>query len=326
MDRRTAVVTASVFLAANGPSCAWTESGPAAAGAPVRAIRVEEQSVAAGDRSDARVNRPYFDAEGRLRWADAPVDSPAVCPPGAQAQRRTLMLTPRVDRVRCVVEGRAKASTSLVGIDEDGKVAWSRALGFPSGRFTIDEEVIGASPDGVVLSNLTVIAPATGRTILPGPTHEVGAERRPVPDHDLTGAALYLPDRRGFLWFSADVTLLSRKGGLFAIDAATGRKELVLPVSATLTGGYWRVEEMARAPEGPYVLLAEQFAVRGPGGVALEVFDPERREVVFRERFGEGGFCEDPRVVTGPGDSSGFSYLDATAGKRVLVRYRLGRP
>jgi hypothetical protein len=233
------------------------------------------------------------------------------------------MLAPRVDRVQCGGVPGAKASAILLGIDGAGNTSWRRELGFVSGRFTIDEQVLGASHDGLVLSNLAVIAPDSGRTLRPAPFHLVDREPRPVPDHHLAGAALYLADRDAFLCFSANVTLLEREGGLFRIDAATGRQDLLLPVSATLAGGYWRVEEMTRAPDRRHVLLAERFAVRGPGAVGVVVFDPERREVVFEERFGEGTFCEDPQVVSGPAGLFGLAYLDTNAGKRVLVRYRL---
>ena len=143
-----------------------------------------------------------------------------------------------------------------------------------------------------------------------------------MPDHDLTGAALYLPERRTFLWFSAEVTLLERKGGLHAIDAA-GRNDLVLPVSATLGGGYWSIEAMALAADGRHVLLAERFAFRGPGGVTLAVLDLDRRAIVYQDRFSEDHFCADPQVVLGPRNDFGFAYLDATAARRVLVHYRL---
>jgi hypothetical protein len=234
------------------------------------------------------------------------------------------MLNPRVDRARCAAGSGARPTALLLGIDEAGKVSWRRPLGFASGQFTLDEEVIGASPDGVVLGDLAVIAPGSGLPLREPPTHLV--EGRPVPDHDLTGAALFLPERGAFLWFSADVTLLERKGGLFLVDAASGRRDLVLPVAASFTGGFWRVEEMTRAPDGRHVLLAERFAARGPGGVAIAVFDPERRELAYRERFEPGGFCEDAQVVSAPGGLFGLAYLDATAGKRVLVRYQMREP
>jgi len=286
-------------------------------------VKTGQQRLNATDRS-GRVNQPYFDAQGELRWADSPLDGAPACPAGTPGTERvTLMLDPRVDRIRCAGGEGAKAPSILLGVDGAGKVSWQRVLGFASGRYTIDEQVLGASRDGVVLGNLAVVAPDSGQTLRPAPTHPVGQEQRPVPAHDLTGAALYLPNRKAFLWFSADVTLLERKGGLFLIDAATGGKELVLPVSATLTGGYWRVEHMARAPDGRHVFLGERFAIRGPGGVAVVVYDPERLEIAYQERFGEGSFCEHPQVVSGPGGLFGLAYLDATAGQRVLVRYQL---
>jgi len=323
MSGRTVPCFPTWFFLMFGCSSSQPSTSAAPAAARVTVLKNGVQRLGAADGSP-RVNRPYFDAQGGLRWDDSPLDATPACPPGTPpAQRERLMLSPAVDRLRCAGGKGAKASVLLLGIDGAGKAMWQRPLGFVSGRFTIDERVLGASRDGLVLSNLAVIAPDSGQTLRPAPTHLVDREPRPVPDHDLTGAALYLPDLKAFLWFSADVTLLERKGGLFLIDVASGHKDLVLPVSATLAGGYWRVEEMAREPGARHVLLAQRFAIRGPGGVAIVLFDAERREVAYEERFGEGSSCEDPQVVLGPGGLFGLAYLDATAGERVLVRYEL---
>lgn len=185
---------------------------------------------------------------------------------------------------------------------------------------------MGSGPQGIVLNNLTVLSPRTGETVSPPPAHPVGTERRPVPDHDLAQAAIYLPGlpaRRAFLLFEADVTLVRREGGLFLLDPATGRKELLREVSTTLLGGYWRVEDMVPSEDGRLLFLAQKLAVRGPGGVSFAVFDLRERRLVFEERFGEDHFCRDPKVVLGPQGSVGFSYLDETTARRHLIHYRV---
>jgi hypothetical protein len=284
-------------------------------------VRRQELNASA---DTGRVDRPYFDARGELRWDDTPMPAVSACGGVAsQTARTTLMLEPRVDRIQCARSGTTKATSFLLGLDPAGQEVWRHALGFRSGEFSIEEVVLGASREGIVLSDLAVLSPATGTMIAP-PTHPVGAERRPVPDFDLTGAAVYLPERRGFLWFSADVTLLERKGGLFFIDAASGRRELVRPVSTTLTGAHWRVEEIALTTDGRYAVLAEKLAFRGPGGVALVVFDIAQRQVVAEQKLGDGHFCHSPKVVTAAQNTIGFAYVDATAAKTVLLHDRLG--
>jgi hypothetical protein len=110
----------------------------------------------------------------------------------------------------------------LAGIDADGGIAWRRPLGFISGSFVLQEVVLGASPEGIVLSNLGVIAPQTGEALFAAPTHPVGSEQRPVPDVSLTGSALFVPGGQLFLHFEADVTLLHRRGGLWLLEPRPG--------------------------------------------------------------------------------------------------------
>jgi hypothetical protein len=297
-----------------------------ARGAPVIVKIREEQIAATVDNTVSQISPPYFDAGGQLRWEKLLPAASSSCANGiTEVERITLMLSPRVDRARCPRDGNLRSTKEfLVGVNEQGKTIWQRQLGFISGTFTVEETVIGASPDGIVLNNLTVIAPSSGDIVTQAPTHRVGREQRPMPDYDLTGSALYLADRQGLLWFSADVTLIERKGGLYLIDAATGQKDLLAPVSTTLLGGYWRIEQMATAQQDDrHIFLAQRFAIRGPGGVSLAVFDLEQRKIVYEDRFGEGHFCSEPQIVSGSGNSFGFAYIDKTIGKRILIHYRL---
>jgi hypothetical protein len=296
------------------PCCAGTSPPPAVA-------KLGEQRLAwSAAGPGPRVDRPYFDGRGRLLLDDA-VGGPAACPAGSTEVRRiTRLLAPRVDEVGCSTGG-----SWLIGIDAEGKAAWRRALGFRSGVHTLDEVVLGAGPDGIVLSNLTVVAPRTGETLVPAPVGPVGPERRPVPDYDLAQSALYLPHRRAFVLFEADVTLVRRKGGLYLLHPAQGKKDLLLGVSTTPLGGYWRVEEMGLSADRRHLLLAQKLAVRGPGGVAFAVIDLATGRRVFEERFGEGHFCRDPQLVVGSGGQVGFAFLDETEGKRILVHYRVSR-
>lgn len=301
---------------------------PGSGDAPGVAVKVRERRVPEEKGVAIRINRPFFDANGRLAFNASPVPGPgqSFCAEGTTFSRRvTHLLSPRVDEVECTAAGGRRAM--LLGIDGAGRTVWRRPLGFRSGEFNFDEIVAGASREGIVLNNLTVLSPATGEVLFHPPTHPVGAEKRPVPDHDLAEATAYLPDRRAFATFQAEVSLFERSGGVDLLDPGTGRREPLLPVVTTLLGGYWRVEAMALDSSRRYLLLGNRFSFRGPGGVSLVVFDLAARRKVYEERFiedhygGELAFCVDA------GGNVGFSFLDETEARRVLVHYRIaGRP
>ncbi|MEO6195811.1 MAG: hypothetical protein ABIS20_22555 [Thermoanaerobaculia bacterium] len=274
-----------------------------------------------------RVDQPYFDPVGRLRWAGA-VTPPAPsrdCGGGVEYERLTRMLAPRVDEVRCRQEvpgGSPRLDKFLVGVDAAGKTVWSRRLGFKSGEYTFDESVIGASIEGLVLSDLGVLSPRTGQVLFPPPAHPVPGAPRSAPDYDFASRALFVAADRTFLVFDAEVTLTRRTGGLYRLETATGRRELLLPVAATLLGGSWRIEDIAASPDPQRILLAQRKEARGPGGVSFAVFDLASRRVIFEETFHADHFCKDPRVLVGSEGKIGFAFRDETAGQAVLVSYR----
>lgn len=304
----------------------------------LKVMKVEEARVAFPEASNQspilRMDRPYFDADSRLRWDDAVFHGlPGGCDPArlqagatgpAVPVQRNRLRSPRVNERRCPrVAGRAPEAT-LVGIDGTGAVSWQRSLAFPSGTHALDQRLIGASPEGLVLSSLEVWSPFTGETVVPARTHPVGPDARPVPDHQFESAALYDPRRRRVLVFDAEVTLLRHTGGLHRFDPATGSMDLLEEVSMGWLGAYDRVEAMVLSPDGNYLFLARQRSFRGPGFVSLEVFDMEARRAVFEARHGEGHSCSDPQVVSGPSGHIGFAYRDASTGHHVLVHYRMG--
>lgn len=290
-------------------------------------MKVREQKLAV-TLSSARSGQPAFDVAGRLRWEDSPASHPdnGVCPAGATVEKRAIHLAvPRVEEVRCVRPG-ARPEAALVGFDAAGRSVWRRTLGFRSGTYTFDELVVGASREGIVLNNLTVLAPATGAVVLPPTTHPVEAKGRPVPDHDFTQAAIYLPHRRAVLVFEADVTLLRRSGGIFLLDPKTGSSELLIPVKTTPLGGYWKTEAMALDLSGRYLLLAQRLAIRGPGGAAFAVLDLPKRQIVFEETFADDHSSRDLGLAIGDRGDVAFAFLDETSSQRVLVHYRLSSP
>ena len=278
-----------------------------------------------------RVDRPCFDADGRLRWDDTVVHvqptggcdtvPPQRGPGGTLLRpRRNRLQSPRVDERRCPRAGGPATDGTLVGIDVMGAATWQRPLTFASDAHAVEQWLIGASPDGLVLSSLEVWSPATGETLVPARTQPVGAESRPVPTHRFQAAAVYDPRRRQVYVFDADVTLLRRAGGLQRFDPASGSLEMLQEVSGGWAGTYDRVEAMA--VDGRHLFLARQRSTRGASFVSLAVFDLEARRVVFEARHGEGHFCSDPQVVVGPA-GIGFAYRDQSDAAHVLVHYRM---
>jgi len=313
---------------------------PAAAAPPLSVRERSEQIFAFPDPADApsapRVDRPYFDAAGRLRWADVPIHARATgacdtAPPQRNANgyplhpRRTRLLSPRVDERSCSREG-APAQISLLGLDDAGAVRWERDTAFASGAHRIGQWPIGASPEGLVLGSLEVWSPQTGETILPAATRAIPSESRAAPRYTFTGAALYHPIRRTLFVFDAEVALTSSRGGVFEIDPATGAKTLRHPVATTWLRGFDRVEEMVLSADGRLLCLAQRVAWRGPTDVSLAILDLASERLLFLERFCDdsGDTCAEPHVVVGPGGAIGFSYADLNRREHHLLRYAIG--
>ena len=126
--------------------------------------------------------------------------------------------------------------------------------------------------------------------------------------------------------FRADVTLLRREGGIYRIGLDTGRKELWLPVSATLLGTYDRVESMVASDDGRLAVLGLCHDVRGPASVGVAVYDLATRKRLFAGRFcGGRASCSAPQVVAGADGHFAFAYRDDSAREHVLTHYRMPR-
>ena len=288
-----------------------------------------------GEPAAPRVNWPFFDQTGQLRWANALVHTEATgaCdtqPPQQNTNgypihpRQTKLLTPRVDERLCSREG-TPTEIALIGIDSDGKKSWERQTAFPSGTYRIDQRLIGASTDGLVLSSLEVWSPKTGETLMPAATRAIAADSRAVPLHTYTGAAFYHPVRNTLYVFEANVTLTARQGGLYEINPSKRTKTLVQRVVATLLGGFDRIEAIARTPDGRYLALAQRLEWRGPTDVSFAIFDLSTNRLVFHERFCDRSkdTCADPHVVIGTKGAIGFSYANMNRREHQLLLYEL---
>jgi len=326
-QERLAMPTYKPYSVARGLALALVLAAlPGRGETPRSVVKIREHRLEIAQGEAIRIDRPYFDAAGRLGWSGSPASRPGeeLCAGGiAPSKRLTHLYSPRVDEIACAAAAGSKIQAMLMGLDAAGKTVWRRALGFRSGEFTFDEIVVGAAREGIVLNNLTVLAPGTGKVLFSPPTHPVGQEVRPVPDHEVAEATIYLPDRRVFATFDAEVTLLERSGGVYLLDPETGKRDLVLPVSTTLLGGHWRVEVMALDASRRYLLLGHRFAFRGPGGVSFVVFDLAKHRVAYEERFIENHYGSGLAFAVDGRGNVGFTFHDQTAGHRLLVHYRV---
>lgn len=288
-----------------------------------------------GEEVAPRVNRPFFDSAGQLRWADylVHVEATGSCdtqPPQQNTNgypiypRQTKLLAPRVDERLCSREG-TPTEIALIGFAGDGKKLWERQTVFRSGTHQIDQRLIGASADGLVLRSLEVWSPRTGETIIPAATRAIPAESRAVPLYAYTGAALHHPGRRTVYVFEANVTLTTRQGGLYEINPSNGTKTLVHPVVTTLLRGFDLIEAMAVATDGRYLALAQRLSYRGPTDVSFAILDLSTNRLVFHEPFCQRTqeTCAEPQVVVGPKGTLGFSYANMNRRERQLLLYEL---
>jgi hypothetical protein len=295
-------------------------------------VKVLEKQFPLVDGWQTQINRLYFDNQNKLYWNSASIKtlSTPCLTKANEYQRKTLILNPRVDQVHCAsVDNKTGDTSFLVRLDSAGQAIWQRDLIFNSGEFKIKEYVRGATLQGIVLNNLTVLSPLSGEILIPS---KLKSEKqsplvRPIPLHSVSRASAYIPERKGFISYTADVTLVKKTGGLYFIDEFSGKKELWLPVVITYRAA-WNVLEMAPIPGGRYLLLAHKLDLRGSNRVSMAVFDLDTRKIVYEERFGENECCDSPQLIVGEDGNFGFAFIYRTTkeSKRVLIHYRLPKP
>jgi hypothetical protein len=270
---------------------------------------------------DNRVSIPYFDQKNKLHWNDEVVTQAGDCSvdwfPGItlmspHCRRTTIMLNPRVDECQCFgkieASGVGGGAVAYVGIDESSSESWRRQSSLSRQRPEL--YLSGATPDGLVFHNFEVWSPLSGKTIKPG----WGSFSRPY-------RTTYLPARKAYLNFKADVSLWSAKGGLY-LHAGDRKGELVLPVDKGLLG-YFLITSMVPVPGTSLILLGEEYITRGPGSVRFELFDLDERRVLFSEEFSKGHTVSDVRVMAGTDGHVAFSFLDENDGQYHVVHYRI---
>jgi hypothetical protein len=296
--------------------------------------KVREELIPITD-SASSVNRPYFDGDDSLRWDGALVyganDSECEPLPNALStsvviMRKVRLRLPYVEEVKCRnPDGSSRPEILLAGFSSNGQMKWQRRLSFKSGSHQLDQWLIGASAEGLVLSSLEVWSPETGETIVPAITHIVGtgAEARPVPDYNFTYAALYDSTRKVFYVFEANVSLSKHDGGVYRLNPRTKEKDLLYGVVAMALGVYDHVEAMERSLNGKYLLLAHRQTARGPNSVSFLIFDIEQRAPVYQSRFGEGEFCSSSQIVVGTNGNVGFAYRNNSRKQYYMIHFQI---
>lgn len=311
LPRAVALTLAVLFGSGAVAGCAQT---------PARCPRPAERTVPVAGGAAAGGVFPVFDRQGQLGLAPpAPATAVSCGAAGAPVRRTTWVREPRVEEIQC--SGEAGGERFLVGFGPAGEERWRRRLSFASGAHRIAEWVTGAGAGALVLSDLAVLSPASGEVLFPAPAHPIRGEERAVPTYALQGRALYLSEG-AFLIFDAEVTLAKHRGGLYRLDPRSGRRDLLLPVTAPLLGGAWQVEDMALDPDRRHLYLAQRLARRGPGAVSFTVFDLAERRVLCLDVAAEGRWVREPKLVLGDDGSVGLSFLDEGARTAELRVYR----
>lgn len=294
---------AACGVAAEPPAAPWTES---------RRLEVARPS----GQADFLLS---FES-GRFTWEARP---PLFrCLDGsAPTVAKTWRVGPQVEELRCAPEGGGLHLAGGAGKAENEPL-WRVPLELSSGPYRFTRRVVGDSRSGIVLSDLEVIMPATGKILVLGPRDEIASEGRSVPRYNVVGATLFAAD--AFYRFEAESTVLGTEGGLFRLRLPPGPvREDLLPVDAGLFGRYWRAEDFEIDPSGRFLAIAEQWSARGPAAVRFTVLDLQKRRIVSQAEFGKGEYCQEPRLELGPGGELGFTYWNVSRGQQLVVEHQL---
>lgn len=274
-----------------------------------------------------RVNLPFFDAEYNLQWNDqfVHVQTTGACdtqPPTLNANgrpvypRRVLLTKPRVDLRTC-----QDGKQSVIGFNEEGKVVWTRELGYRSGSHTIRQWIISGAPSGLVTNDLEVWSPTTGETIFPALSKPIPRENREVPRYSFVYSALFRPNQKDFLIFDPDGSYFSR-GGVYRFQPVSGDQEYLFPTER-LKAGYIHIDTMRLDLSGRYLLIGQHWAVRGPGWASFAVFDLEAKKKIFEDFLDKDSLVSELYLTIGENNEVAFSYRNETKAEYVLVHYRV---
>ncbi|MBI3778297.1 MAG: hypothetical protein HY274_05215 [Gammaproteobacteria bacterium] len=314
-DKFTVVLNRFLVLVSAGMwslISAWPHDAHAA---DLTVERLETRRFALSADSSMRINLPYFDAHGVMQFDDDVILRPPNDACSKVVNVRALLARPRVDHWQC-----ADGKSYLAGMGAGSK-HWARVLELPSGTHHIRLYPIGASADALVMSDLEVWSPLSGKTQRPAPARQLTKERS-APKYSFSSSAAYRAAQDDFIVYDAGSKQLDGKGGLYRLTPVIGDYERL---AGTHQDRFAPVEvaEIQLDATGRYLLLGELSLFRGPNWTRFAVFDLAQRKRVFEERHGEHSIIHEPRIVVGPDGHVAFSYRDGGQREMVVVHYRL---
>jgi hypothetical protein len=265
-----------------------------------------------------RVNRPYFDWRNQLRWNNLRL-TPGRCKSSFSfpCWHEVLLLNPRVDLCGCP-DGK-QTWKKLFGLDEIEEIIWQRELK----HRPIGEYVIGSTQKSIVLNTLEVIDPKTGTVLEPAIMRSVGFPKKTVSNvtkYSFSSPAVFRIKTTDFIFFKAEYSLLTSKGGLSLFNPKTEVKEL-LKKSKKYVFKHLRVDAIALSEDERFAFLAQLWTSRGSGDdVEFVVFDLEKKQTVFKERLENDCYRRgNSTVVVGKHGHVAMSY--GTHNKHIVVHY-----
>jgi hypothetical protein len=242
----------------------------------------------------------FFDAQNRLvqeRYSYRTKD---------QCNVRIILPKPRVHLINCPRPQGAR----LERLNSLGQPQWSYEI--RGEKKVRQEEVFGGSRDAIVLGRLKVIDSETGKIILKPP-----AKSSFKPRLTVTSSILYIPSGKAFYYYNAEVSLLSKKGGLFRIRPPYQTEEKLLSLKWGLLG-HVSVKAMALSRDKRYLFLGKRWDTRGAGWVEFAVFDLAEAKEIFSDRPEESCVCHNLKITVGGKVKVAFSY-DQTAVTKAVV-------
>ncbi len=242
----------------------------------------------------------FFDAQNRL------VQEQFSYKTGDQCNVKIILSKPRVHLVECPRPRGAR----LEGLNSLGQPQWSYEI--RGKQKVVQEEVFGGSKEGIVLDGLKVIDPETGKVIL-----EPLAKSSFKPRLTVTRSILYIPSSETFYYYDAEVSLFSKKGGLFRMHPPYQKKEKLLGLKWGLLG-YASIDAIAVSGDNRYLFLGKRWDTRGAGWVEFAVFDLEGQKEIFWDRPEESCVCHNLKITVGAKGKVAFSF-DQTAVTRAVV-------
>lgn len=244
----------------------------------------------------------FFDSQSRLvqeRYSYKTKD---------QCTVRIILAKPRVHLINCPRPRGAR----LERLDSLGQPQWSYEI--RGEKKVRQEEVFGGSREAIVLGGLKVLDSETGNIILKPP-----AKSSFTPRLTVTSSVLYIPSSKTFYYYNAEVSLFSKKGGLFRVRPPYQTEEKLLSLKWGLLG-HVSVKAMALSRDKRYLFLGKRWDTRGAGWVELAVFDLAEAKEIFSDRPEESCVCHNLKITVGDKGQVAFSYDQTAVTKAVVYR------